>query len=149
MQNQLLLLLSSAALATVWFTGEASAEIQCHYCGLEKLCPLPYTEKNIKSTVDDDDNQEIRMNRKTCPKSCIKFDGFADDGKRVLVRDCSADNLDTNECKTDQEFFGAKGTLCYCNAENCNGADPGVRPGKTLLLALVTTAVTLLMPTMM
>ena len=61
-----------------------------------------------------------------CPKACLKFDGFAPDGKRVIIRDCAAEGQDTNECVDSQEYSGAEGQMCVCNAANCNG---GARHG--------------------
>ena len=95
--------------------------IPCHYCGIKGLCPLPYD-------AEDEDNQYI-----TCPNSCMKFDGYNDNG-RIIVRECSEKNL--NQCDEDQEYFGAKGTLCICNGENCN---PGNIPTLSVTLVGIVT----------
>ena len=81
------------------------ANIQCHYCGENKLCPLPYNEKITE--------------RVFCAKSCMKFDGNSlVDDKRVLVRSCG--DKDINQCDKNVTFLGARGTLCLCNGINCN-----------------------------
>ena len=111
---------SMASLSALFFvsfmlTSFTSAQIACHYCGIEKLCPLPYDVKDILSDGSS-------SNKKFCNKACMKFDGVAEDSKRVLVRDCAPDDMDKNECEEEKEWFGATGTICYCNAENCNPA---------------------------
>lgn len=85
---------------------QASGIIECHYCGIRKLCTLPY---------DDTFSEKI-----SCEKSCMKFDGQAEDGKRVLVRSCGVE--DTNICNKTTTWHGSKGEKCICNAENCNGS---------------------------
>ena len=85
---------------------EVSGIIECHYCGIRKLCSLPY---------DDTLAEKI-----SCAKSCMKFDGQAEDGKRVLVRSCGVE--DTNICNKTTTWHGSKGEKCICNAANCNGA---------------------------
>ena len=82
-----------------------SGIIECHYCGIRKLCTLPY---------DDTFSEKI-----SCAKSCMKFDGQAEDGKRVLVRSCGVE--DTNICNKTTTWHGSKGEKCICNAANCNG----------------------------
>ena len=81
-------------------------KIDCHYCGIRKLCTLPYV---------DTSSEKI-----SCDKSCMKFDGDAPDGKRVLVRSCGFE--DTNICNKTTEWNGSKGEKCICNAANCNSA---------------------------
>ena len=85
---------------------QAFGKIDCHYCGIRKLCTLPYI---------DTSSEKI-----TCDKSCMKFDGEAPDGKRVLVRSCGFE--DTNICNKTTEWNGSRGEKCICNAENCNTA---------------------------
>ena len=85
---------------------QVSGIIECHYCGIRKLCSLPY---------DDTFSEKI-----SCAKSCMKFDGKAEDGKRVLVRSCGVE--DTNICNKTTTWHGSKGEKCICNAANCNGA---------------------------
>lgn len=102
--------------------------LKCQYCGIRKLCPLPYN-------VDSKDNEQI-----DCPVSCFKFDGKNDKGDRVLVRECSS--VKTQGCKEDEKWNGATGTSCSCLAENCNSAD---KMGKgILILTLFSSIFTLL-----
>ncbi len=96
---------------------ESAGVITCHYCGIEDLCPLPYNDVNRPVAAG------AKVAKKLCAKACLKFDGHAPDGKRVVIRDCGGPNADTNKCTEDFEFFGAKGNMCYCNAGNCNGAE--------------------------
>ena len=80
--------------------------LQCHYCGIKDLCPLPY------------DTLEAELI--TCPKSCLKFDGYAD-GERVIVRDCAESEVD--ECSEEPQQYAntrAMGTLCTCMGDKCN-----------------------------
>ena len=95
------------ALAFYFFATRVSGVIDCHYCGIRKLCTLPY---------DDSFSEKI-----SCAKSCMKFDGFAEDGKRVLVRSCGFE--DTNICNKTTQWHGSKGEKCICNAENCNSSN--------------------------
>ena len=95
------------ALAFYFFATRVSGVIDCHYCGIRKLCTLPY---------DDSFSEKI-----SCAKSCMKFDGFAEDGKRVLVRSCGFE--DTNTCNKTIQWHGSKGEKCICNAENCNSSN--------------------------
>jgi hypothetical protein len=84
-----------------------TASIDCHYCGLRKLCGLPYAE---------DESERI-----TCAKSCMKFDGYSEmDNKRVIVRGCG--EIDINKCEKNAAWFGAKGNLCLCNGFECNSS---------------------------
>ena len=70
------------------------AKIDCHYCGIKELCPLPYSEKKIETV--------------NCEKSCMKFDGNSQvDNKRVLVRDCGEEDI--NLCSKNSTWFGATG----------------------------------------
>ena len=57
-----------------------------------------------------------------CEVSCFKFDGYASDGKRILMRDCGY--FDTDECVSGQNFEDgtAVGTICHCKENRCNGA---------------------------
>ena len=80
--------------------------IECHFCGLRYLCPLPFSDDKVETI--------------SCAKSCMKFDGFSElDNKRVLVRGCGEE--DVNLCSKNATYFGAKGTTCLCNAAMCNG----------------------------
>ena len=89
----------------------AKASIECHYCGLRALCPLPYKEEETE--------------RIPCAKSCMKFDGYSEvDNKRVLIRSCGEE--DVNRCGKNSTWFGARGEMCLCNAANCNTASMSV-----------------------
>lgn len=114
-----------------WLTFAAStlisltaADIDCYYCGYLELCELPYK-------ADSDDVDHI-----TCPDSCMKFDGYAEDGKRVLARGCAPETLETNVCVPDFDYHGAKGEICQCNAAKCNGADGGMKARSWVNAAL-------------
>jgi len=97
----------------------AFAGIQCHYCGVKGLCKLPY---------DPSEAEFI-----TCPKSCLKFDGFAD-GNKVIVRDCGV--YEADECTADSQYENtkARGMLCHCMGEKCNGSNR-VGTGSLLLVS--------------
>ena len=74
----------------------------------------------------------------TCPKSCLKFDGYAD-GQRVIVRDCADSELD--ECSEEPQQYAntrATGTLCTCMGDKCN-------PATTVVLHSALGALTLLL----
>ena len=73
----------------------AESKIECHSCGIRKLCSLPY--------------EPTKAEWITCPVSCMKFDGYAADGKRILYRGCG--DIDTNICNKTTEWFGAEGIL--------------------------------------
>lgn len=104
MKNIIIIL--STALILYFSVKQVSGDIECHYCGIRKLCTLPY-EKEFSEKI-------------TCTKSCMKFDGNAEDGKRVLVRSCGVE--DTNVCNKTTNWHGSTGEKCICNAANCNGA---------------------------
>ena len=110
-----------------------SAATECEYCGPEELCTLPY--KSNPARV------------KKCDKACLKFDGRTDDGNgfRVVVRDCATpEHYDlARTCKEDAGFHGARGTLCVCESEKCNGVD-AMRPTFAVVIAIAV-AVTLRM----
>ena len=55
------LLLCSSIILTVY------AKIDCHYCGIKKLCPLPYSKK-----------EQDKTERVHCETSCLKFDGYSE-----------------------------------------------------------------------
>ena len=117
----------------------ADASITCYTCGLRSLCPLPYEVAGPKEegessgdviqedvVVEDNGNSNARavIEKISCHDACIKFDGYADDGKRVIVRGCDLEemNLETNTCNDKYDWFGAKGKMCTCNASKCNSA---------------------------
>ena len=116
-----------AVVLLVVLISQTSADIPCHYCGHQDLCPLPYIDKNRPESEDS-----VKL-KKMCPKACLKFDGFAPDGKRVIIRDCAAEGKDTNECEDLQEYSGASGQMCVCNAANCNRASSGVSVSMGIL----------------
>ena len=72
-----------------------------------------------------------------CEVSCFKFDGYASDGKRILMRDCGY--FDTDECVGGQNFEDgtAVGTICHCKGNVCNGATEA----KSSIFFLATTIV--------
>lgn len=113
----------------VFLYEEVTSAISCHYCGPEKLCPLPYD----KDVTEAD-------KRSSCEKACIKFDGDSN-GKRVLVRDCAQpEHYDMmNTCKDDQEYHGAEGTLCVCNGPDCNSAHRGLYLSVAIVVASLST----------
>merc|ERR1712008_186818 len=82
-------------------------DIKCHYCGVKNLCELPYDLATAEFI--------------NCPKSCMKFDGFAD-GKKVIVRDCGI--YEADECTQGDRYENteAEGDLCHCMGEKCNRA---------------------------
>ena len=101
---------------------QALGKIDCHYCGIRKLCTLPYV---------DTSSEKI-----TCDKSCMKFDGEAPDGKRVLVRSCGFE--DTNICNKTTEWNGSRGEKCICNAENCNSSNTiNARVGRIIKISTI------------
>ena len=53
---------------------DTTGEKQCYYCGLVDNCEMPYNVKNEN------------VKKISCEKSCLKFDGNAKDGKRVVLR---------------------------------------------------------------
>ena len=65
-----------------------------------------------------------------CEVSCFKFDGYANDGKRILMRDCGY--FDTDECVSGQNFEDgtAVGTICHCKGHTCNGATTVITMGS-------------------
>lgn len=80
--------------------------ITCQYCGIIDNCQLPY---------DKEEGKVIE-----CDKSCMKFDGLAKDGKRIIVRDCGF--FLTDECIDGHAFENEDtlGMLCHCTQPNCN-----------------------------
>ena len=86
--------------------------LQCYYCGITDNCRIPYaTEpKNGAKNI-------------TCDKSCVKFDGIARDGKRVIVRNCGYFKAD--ECIEGAYFEDPDtiGTICHCLTDKCNHGD--------------------------
>jgi hypothetical protein len=82
--------------------------VDCYYCGIEDNCELPF----------DKDNGKIIK----CEKACIKFDGYAKDGKRIVVRNCGYFTGD--EC-LDGIYYEDEdtiGTTCHCHQDKCNSA---------------------------
>merc|ERR1719270_112260 len=82
--------------------------MDCYYCGIKDNCELPF---------DKDDGKIIK-----CDKSCVKFDGFAKDGKRIVVRNCgyfTADECIDGIYYEDEDTIG---TTCHCLQDKCNSA---------------------------
>ena len=65
----------------------------------------------------------------------MKFDGNAEDGKRVLVRSCGKE--DTNICNKTTPWHGSIGEKCICNAENCNNAERKYLTLKLLVISII------------
>ena len=90
---------------------DTTDEKQCYYCGLVDNCEMPYN-------VEDENVKKI-----SCEKSCLKFDGNAKDGKRVVLRTCGY--FTTDEC-VEGAFYEDKdtiGTICHCLDNDCNSAE--------------------------
>lgn len=79
---------------------------KCYYCGITDSCAMPYDESEGKFI--------------NCDKSCMKFDGLATDGKRVVVRNCGY--FTANECVEEAIFEDETtiGTICHCLEDTCN-----------------------------
>ena len=87
-------------------SGESYADVNCYYCGIADNCEIPYYK---------DEGALIK-----CDKSCLKFDGYARDGKRIVVRNCGYFYAD--EC-VEGSFFEDEttiGTICHCLEDSCN-----------------------------
>ena len=48
--------------------------VDCYNYGIKDNCELPFGKDNEKITK--------------CEKACVKFDGYAKDGERIVVRNC-------------------------------------------------------------
>ena len=79
-------------------------KIECHFCGIEDTCTLPYIITSSSKTE--------------CNDSCMKFDGKDPGGKRVVVRSCGTQN--STKCFINEKWNKAVGEICYCNSVNCN-----------------------------
>ena len=82
--------------------------VDCYYCGIKDNCELPF---------DTDDGKIIK-----CDKSCVKFDGYAKDGKRIVVRNCgyfTADECIDGIYYEDEDTIG---TTCHCLQDKCNSS---------------------------
>ena len=92
--------------------GPKNGPLQCYYCGITDNCRIPYT------TEAENGAKNI-----TCDKSCVKFDGIARDGKRVIVRNCGYFKAD--ECVEGAYFEDPDtiGTICHCLTDKCNHSD--------------------------
>ena len=86
--------------------------LQCYYCGITDNCRIPY-----------DVTPESGAKNISCDKSCVKFDGTARDGKRVIVRNCGY--FKANECVEGAYFEDPDtiGTICHCLEDKCNHSD--------------------------
>ena len=99
-----------------------STEIKCFRCGINDKCQHPF-EGNATEVL--------------CEKSCFKFDGYATDGKRVLMRDCGY--FETTGCLEEANFEhdSAIGTICHCkDGDNCNPA-PSLHNASSTLVAVL------------
>jgi len=78
----------------------------CYYCGVRELCDFHFHKDDVRNI--------------TCEKSCMTFNGYTDDGKRIIVRDCGY--FVSNECKDNQDYEGvAVGRICHCkDSDFCN-----------------------------
>jgi len=83
-----------------------NGEIECHYCGMKDVCNLPYVINGAEKV--------------NCKNSCMKFDGKDVNGKRVIVRSCGEGRI--TECRSNEKWSTAEGTLCHCNTHDCNFA---------------------------
>ena len=94
---------------TLEYTPVQDTQKECYYCGLVDNCEMPY---------DTEEGKKI-----SCEKSCLKFDGNAKDGKRVVVRTCGY--FMANECVEGAHYEDPDtiGTICHCLDDNCNSAD--------------------------
>lgn len=100
-------------------TSETPRTFQCYQCGVTMTCENPFENASLV----------------TCQKSCMKFDGFAPDGMRVIMRDCGY--FEAQGCVHDQPFErnSAVGTVCHCNDDDkCNS---GISTEPTHILFLV------------
>ena len=100
--------------------------LQCWYCGITDNCRIPYdTEADVAMKIP-------------CDKSCVKFDGTARDGKRVVIRNCGY--FQANEC-VEGAFFedtDTVGTICHCLEDGCNSSNT-IRLNHWVLLINVAT----------
>lgn len=99
---------------------DANVKKTCYYCGITDNCELPYDTENAKMIE--------------CEKSCMKFDGQAVDGKRIVVRNCGYFLAD--EC-IEGAFFENEdtiGTICHCTEPECNNAQQLVCSSMFILI---------------
>ena len=105
--------------------------VDCYYCGIEDNCEFhtfcdcatPLKKINLHLTFYcelpfDKYNGKIIK----CEKACVKFDGYAKDGKRIVVRNCGYFTGD--ECLDgiyyeDEDTVGA---TCHCHQDKYNSA---------------------------
>ena len=101
-------------------------QIQCWYCGITDNCRIPYdTEADVAMKIP-------------CDKSCVKFDGTARDGKRVVIRNCGYFQAD--EC-VEGAFFedsDTVGTICHCLEDSCNSSNSNRLNLWVLIINIVT-----------
>ena len=89
-------------------TVKEESTLRCYYCGIVDICDLPY---------DNDDGKQIH-----CDKSCLKFDGQAKDGKRIVVRNCGFFLAEECISGTSYEDTDTVGTICHCLTDDCNAS---------------------------
>ena len=97
----------------------------CYYCGVRELCDYDFHKEDMRNI--------------TCDKSCLTFDGYTNDNKRIIVRDCGY--FVANECKDNQLYEGgvAKGRVCHCKDKDfCNhGSNPQMLTTEVLLVSFL------------
>ena len=96
----------------------------CYYCGIEKPCPFAFdSEKESVRTIE-------------CEKSCLKFDGYTERGKRVIIRDCGY--YLATECGPGEYEDSADGTVCHClDGDKCNGSPKAALAFPVILLVAI------------
>ena len=99
----------------------AESKIECHFCGIEDTCTLPYITTS---------NSKIE-----CDNSCMKFDGKDPGGKRVVVRTCGRQN--STKCFLREEWNKAVGEICFCNSINCNFSSTTQPANLSIILMLL------------
>ena len=101
---------------------ESTKGIQCYRCGITDECPHPWVKDNI-TTVE-------------CGKSCMKFDGYTKDDKRLILMDCGY--FETDGCIREANFQdSATGSICHCmDGDECNAAGEVKSTMMTLTLAV-------------
>ena len=99
-------------------TKTADEKKTCYYCGVRDLCDYQF--------------QKDLMRNITCEKSCMTFNGYTEDGHRILVRDCGY--FVSDECKDNQEYEGvATGRVCHCKESKCNHGSQSMVLGSELI----------------
>ena len=81
--------------------------VDCYECGIKDDCVLPFDINNGKIIK--------------CDKSCVKYDGYAKDGERKVVRSCGYYTVDKciDGIRYEDKY---NGTTCHCQKDKCNSA---------------------------